>query len=374
VAIPLCNHCVTTRLPRRRFAPPRNDGSFLKRILKFFKRNRKLLFSFLALVLFAAFLFLILAKERNMSFSFLGILEQKAEEENKNVSPLSGLPCDNYKQRPIAVMLANDEAARPLSGLSGADMVFEMQVVEDSITRLMAVFVCNSPIEIGSIRSARHDFIPLAMGLDAIYAHWGGSHFALDKLKAKIMDNIDAMTNPYDSFFRKLGISAPHNGFSSIFRLTNSAEKLGYRLENGLDGYQHQIQNLKPKIQNPAEEIKINYAYPWNVEWEYNVENNSYLRWRGGRAEIDRNNGEQIEAKSIVVMYAKSRPLEGQYNDVDVEGGGDIVVYQNGGKIKGRWKKDKNNLKSKLYFLDEQGREIKFVPGQIWVEIIEPGK
>ena len=49
-------------------------------------------------------------------------------------------------------------------------------------------------------------------------------------------------------------------------------------------------------------------------------------------------------------MYAKSRPLEGQYNDVDVEGVGDIVVYQNGGKIKGRLKKDKNILKANYIF------------------------
>ncbi len=269
-------------------------------------------------------------------------------------------------------MLANDSAARPLSGLSEADMVFEMQVVEDSITRLMAVFVCNNPKEIGSIRSARHDFIPLAMGIDAIYAHWGGSHFAIEKLRSKITDNIDAMVNPYEAFFRKMGISAPHNGFSSIEKLINSAEKLKYRLENNFEGYQHE--NPKPKTQDPNKKIEINYSYPWDVEWEYNEDKNSYFRFRGGKAEIDKNNNQQVEAKNIVVMYAKSRTLEGQYNDVDVEGEGEAAIFQNGEKIQGRWKKDKNSLKSKLYFLDESGEEVKFVFGQIWVEIIEPNK
>lgn len=336
--------------------------------------NRIIIFSVLAV----AVLFFFFKYENSFSVkveNFLGLGNgQEQEAENKNISPLSGLPCGNYNQRPIAVMLANDAAARPLSGLSEADMVFEMQVVEDSITRLMAIFVCNNPAEIGSIRSARHDFIPLAMGTGAIYAHWGGSHFALEKLRAKITDNIDAMINPYEAFFRKLGISAPHNGFSSIGKLTNSAKKLGYKMENEFEGYAHEMSNVKNQKSKVDEKIKINYAYPWNVEWEYDIEKNSYLRFRGGKAEIDKNNNQQVEAKNIIVMYAKSRPLEGQYNDVDVEGEGEILVFRNGEEIKGRWEKNKNNPKSKLYFLDEQGQEIKFIPGQIWVEIIEPGK
>lgn len=340
------------------------------------KRNKKIFIAVLILV----FTILIFFFKYENSFSvkvenFLGLgNEQEQEAENKNISPLSGLPCDNYNRRPIAVMLANDAAARPLSGLSEADMVFEMQVVEDSITRLMAIFVCNNPVEIGSIRSARHDFIPLAMGTGAIYAHWGGSHFALEKLRAKITDNIDAMINPYEAFFRKLGISAPHNGFSSIGKLTNSAKKLGYKTENEFEGYLHENPNDQIQMSKAIEKIKINYSYPWNVEWEYDNEKNSYMRFRGGKAEIDKNNNQQVEAKNIIVMYAKSRPLEGQYNDVDVEGEGEILVFRNGEEIKGKWEKNKNNPKSKLYFLNEQGQEIKFIPGQIWVEIIEQGK
>ena len=325
-------------------------------------------------VLVLAALIVFFQYEYSFNAGSLSGAENEKQEEKKNISPLSGLACDNYNRRPIAVMLANDEAARPLSGLSDADMVFEMQVVEDSITRLMAVFVCNSPENLGSVRSARHNFIPLATGLDAIYAHWGGSHFALEKLNKGIMDNIDAMRNPYEAFYRKAGIYAPHNGFTSIARLVNSAAKLKYPLKNNFEGYRHKNPNDEIQMSKSNGETKINYAYPWNVEWRYNESKNSYLRFRGGKIENDKNNKQQIEAKNIVVMFAKSRPLEGQYNDVDVEGEGEIVLYQNGEEIKGKWKKDRNNLKSKLYFLDESGQEVKFVPGQIWVEIIEPGK
>jgi hypothetical protein len=213
------------------------------------------------------------------------------------------------------------------------------------------------------------------MGLNAIYAHWGGSHFALDKLNAGIMDNIDAMKNPFGAFYRKAGIYAPHNGFSSIDKLINSAQQLGYSLENKFEGYPHEEnQKSNSKDQNENTKLKIGYSYPWNVEWNYNAEKNSYLRFRGGKPEMDKNNNSQVEAKVVIIMRANSHQLEGQYNDVDVEGSGDLAVYQNGEEIKGTWKKDASDMESKLYFLGEDGQEIKFVPGQIWVEIIEPGK
>ena len=295
---------------------------------------------------------------------------QNQEEENKSVSPISGLECENAGRRPMAVMISEDTVTRPLSGLSSADLVVEMPVVTSGITRMMAVYVCGNPLKIGSVRSARHDFIFLAMGFDAIFAHWGGSHFALDKLNAGIMDNINAIVDYHNAFYRQPGIARPHNGFTSMERLFKAAKKFGYRLENNFEGYPHYKDNdLSGGGKNGV--LKINYPYPWNVKYEYQAKDNSYLRWRGGEKEIDKNNSEQIKAKNVIVMRAASRQIEGQYNDVDVEGEGKAVIYNNGEEISGRWKKDKNNKNSKLYFYDDNGEEIKFVPGQIWLEIVQ---
>jgi len=293
------------------------------------------------------------------------------------ISPLSGLACQNYQRRPLAVVLAEDPVARPLSGISEADLVFEMPVITGSITRLIAFYVCDSSKEIGSLRSARHDFIPLAMGLDAILAHWGGSHFALDELNAGVMDNIDALKNPYNAFYQKRGIPQPHNGFTSMERLLNSANKLGYRLENNFEGYPFQkITNPKSQITNYKQILKIEYSWPYNVEYQYNPDTNSYLRWRAGKPEIDKSNSKQIEAKNIVVMRAFSRQIEGpDYNDLDIEGTGKCQVYQNGTVIPCVWQKDASNPASKLYFLDKASdKEIPFVPGQTWIQIVEPGQ
>lgn len=323
-------------------------------------------------------LFLILQKK-----SGFAIMNQKAEPSGQKAivlvsanagpkSPLSGLVCENANRRPFAVMLSADQEARPLSGISQADLVFEMPVVEGGVTRLMAVFVCESPSVIGSVRSARHDFIPLAAGLDAIYAHWGGSHFALDRLKAGIIDNLDALPNPSNVFYRQSGIPMPHNGFTSMPRLVNTAKKLGYRTEGKFSGYQYLLESEVLSQTPTAKILRVDYPGEFRVSYEYIPEKDSYLRYRGGLKEIDKNNRQQVEVKNVVIMRAKSRWLENQYNEVEVEGEGKTEFYINGEFYKGIWKKDKKNIGSKLFFYDEKGQEVKFAPGQIWVEIISP--
>ncbi|MBD3244368.1 MAG: DUF3048 domain-containing protein [Candidatus Moranbacteria bacterium] len=305
----------------------------------------------------------------------------------QEVSPLSGLKCqnpENKDRRPIAVMLASDTSVRPLSGVGEADMVFEMPVITASITRLMAVFICNEPEEIGSIRSARHDYITLAKGIDAILAHWGGSHFALEMLKNEdTVPNLDALNNEGGAFFRKAGIPAPDNGFASYEGLRKAADSLGYRLENHFEGYPHRQESPLDQ-RGKGGELTVGYPGKFKVEYTYDPKTNSYLRFWGGQRATDRNNNEQVAPKNVVVMFATSRQIEGQYNDVDVEGEGEMHAYIEGKEIVGTWEKKKGNCvignelvcvnSAKLKFLNENGEEIKFIPGQLWIQVLEPGQ
>ena len=70
-----------------------------------------------------------------------------------------------------------------------------------------------------------------------------------------------------------------------------------------------------------------------------------------------------------------------QYNNVqlgdpwfDTSDSGEAFYYMNGKQETGTWKKDKSDAKNKLFFYDASGQEVQFVPGQIWVEILEPGQ
>lgn len=303
------------------------------------------------------------------------------------VSPISGLACDNWNRRPIAVMQPADVTARPAAGFSDADLVFEMPVITASITRLMGVYVCGDPDDVGSMRSARHDYVALAAGLDAIFVHWGRSSIEsfMNNLNSGVIDNMncngDAGKSAVQYCYRKEGMDrGVDSGYAKFAKLVEGAQDFGYRMENKFSGYPHQGE--APVDQRPTGgNLRVAFAGPFAVEYDYDKDSNSYLRTWGGTADTDRNNGKRLAPKNVVVMIAASEQVEGQYNNVqigdpwyDTSDSGDAYYYMNGVEAKGTWKKDKSRLDSKLLFYDQYGQEVKFVQGQIWVEILEPGQ
>src|SRR3989338_6986149 len=307
------------------------------------------------------------------------------------VSPISGLSCENWNRRPIAVMQPADVPARPAAGFSDADMVIEMPVITATITRLMGVYICGNPDDVGSMRSARHDFVHLAKGLDAIFAHWGRSdmQWFKDLLNNGVIDNINCNDDA-----GKPGLSKGYcyrkeangtmrgvdTGYAKFAKLLEGAKDYGYRMESKFSGYPHQAEAAIDQRPSGGH-LRVAYAGPFAAEYDYDRESNSYFRTWGKANDTDRNNGKRLAPKNIVVMMAVSEQIEGQYNNVqlgdpwmDTSDSGEAFYYMNGQQYHGTWKKDKSRVDSKLFLYDDAGKEIAFVPGQIWVEILEPGQ
>lgn len=326
------------------------------------------------------------------------------------VSPISGLSCDNWNRRPIAVMQPADIQARPAAGFSEADMVIEMPGYTSSVTRLMGVYLCNIPQEAGAIRSSRHDYIHLAKGLDAVFVHWGGSAFALNLLKEGVIDHHDCMSGAYCDRREATGqMRIEDTGRITGENMIKMMEGKDFRREVNFAGYPHQAE--APNSERPEKgHLRVAFAKPYDAEYDYDRNSNSYLRTWGEEEDIDRNNGKRLAPKNIVVMFAKSEQItntqdyigkglknpwaeieeekntgnasiSGRYNNVQVgdpwydeTDSGEAFYYFNGKEMRGSWKKDKSKIDSKLFFYDQSGQEVKFVPGQIWVEILEPGQ
>lgn len=289
-------------------------------------------------------------------------------------SSIAGLKCADATRRPVAVMLASDVEARPLSGIGQADLVIEMPVTPNGMTRFMAVFQCETPKEIGSVRSAREDFIPLAAGFSTIYAHWGGEHGSLERLNQGIINNINALQFDGTIFYRKSGVKPPHNGFTTLDLLGKQAKSFGYSMTRDFVGYPHSDVAPTKNISNIATSVTLNYPTQNTIVWTYDQTQNLYLRKRNGTSEVDKNTGKQVAVRVVAVMHTTSHVLYkgDQYIVVDTTGQGKADIYQNGIKMTGTWKKDPAKLDSKLYFYDQNGNEIKFAPGQIWVQIAAP--
>ncbi len=285
-------------------------------------------------------------------------------------SSLAGIECENYNSRPFAVMVSSDKETRPLSGIGEADMVFEMPVVENGFTRMMAVYQCGlsddkvgRPKEVGSVRSARLDFVPLALGLNTIYAHFGGEREVLEELNAGIINNIDGLKYDGSYYYRKKGIPRPHNAFTDFGLLTKVSQELGYDLTDAKVNYPHEE---KSKSQGTAEPNPL-FAEKFRVVWKYNKETNSYLRTRSAEPEIDKNTARQVEAKNVVVMKTDWSPINQDYIRVRTVGAGGLLVYKNGTVVSGTW--EKKDDKAKLFFYDQNHKEIPLTAGITWIEI-----
>lgn len=291
-------------------------------------------------------------------------------DEPLNVSPVTGEACSELLGRPIAVMMAGDAEARPLSGISKADLVIEMAVDPRPITRFMSVFQCDPPSEIGSVRSAREDFIPLALGLDVLYAHWGGERNALNQLNSGVADNIDALKYDGTYFTRKSGLKPPHNGFTTVDLINKISDKLGYALTGGFK-YPHSDKEISRSLSNIAETISIDYLFP--VKWVYDSTSETYKRYRNGTPEIDRIDSTQVSVANVVVMETEASWIgSDQYISVRTQGEGRATFYQKGVSISGTWKKNPSKIDSLLEFLGPNGKPYEFTPGRVWVQIKSP--
>lgn len=299
-----------------------------------------------------------------------------AEDKDKvptTISGLSGRTCDHPDRRPIGVMLAGDPINRPISGFAKADMVWELPVLVNDVTRLLAVYQCGEPSEIGSVRSARHDYLFLADGVDAILGHWGGSYHALNRIAAGEFQTINALTNPFGAYFRKNNLPAPYNGFTSYDRLWNALQKLGYRTTTKFKGYDFK-DDPAPDKRGTSGKLSIAWPGAFAVQYVYDPATNRYQRYWAGVKVVDGEDSTPVAPSVVATMRATNGPANGPggYNDVGIEGQGPLEVYQDGTVIKGTWRKNELDRKDPVHFFNEQGQPIVFTRGQLWVMAVEP--
>ena len=111
------------------------------------------------------------------------IVKSNEQESKTEECPLNGqLWGASSKQkwesrRPLGIMIENSVPARPQSGLSAADIIYEA-VAEGGITRFLTIFYCQDASYVGPVRSARIYFIRLLQeyGIYPLYAHVGGAN------------------------------------------------------------------------------------------------------------------------------------------------------------------------------------------------------
>ena len=147
--------------------------------------------------------------------------EQKIEENNteqmQNITEEDNVPeviegkVDiigvNSKTRPYALIVNNTPVAvKVQEGLNDAYLVYEV-ATEGNTSRLIALYKdVEESLVVGTIRSARHNFVDFALESDAILCCFGWSHHAEDDMKAAekdIQDITDKSVAEIDKLTKK---------------------------------------------------------------------------------------------------------------------------------------------------------------------------
>lgn len=276
--------------------------------------------------------------------------------------------------RPFAVMIDNYPDARPQSGLSRADMVIE-SLVEGGLTRFMAVFKSATATEIGPVRSARPYFLDWARGLDAVYAHFGGSDEALRRLAdgSAGLNDADGMKDGV-TFWRDAGRRAPHNAYTSTERMRLLIASRGWPAATLADDAF--IRSQAELTGSPASVIDIRYGDGYGAsQFRYLPESQAYARFADGIETRDRD-GSAVRPTTVAVIETDLEKIDDPHGKgligLRTFGEGRVKVFQNGAAVAGSWRK--RSAKEPLELFDAGHKKIAFSFGPLWLTVIVPGR
>lgn len=276
-------------------------------------------------------------------------------------------------RRPLAVVVENHPDARPQSGLSQADLVYET-VAEGGITRFLAIYQTRQAENIGPIRSARTYFADIANELGAVFAHVGGNSDVLADLKANQWPrllNLDQFFN--DQLFHRISQRPmPHNVYSSVEKLY-SFTKTDEAQEQ--KSYPEWLYTDAFAGSPGADKVVVKFSEPaYEASYVYSSSKAAYERYLAGRPHLDAEGNSPIYTKNIIVQSVRTWSVKTDTPlsiAMDLSSGGPAYVFAQGRVVVGAWKKASDG---RTRYYDSAGKEIGLLRGVTWVELVPEEK
>lgn len=303
------------------------------------------------------------------------------------------------KHRPLGVMIENHEDARPQSGISSADVVYEA-VAEGGITRFLSVFYCQDAGEVGPVRSARTYFVDFISeyGKNPLYAHVGGANTpgpadALGQINDygwQEYNDLNQFAIGFPTYWRdpdRLGhpVATEHTMYSTTDLLwkvgadrgLTNVDKNGVAWNSTFVPYQFKTD--APASSRPASQtVSFDFwaGYPsYSVKWVYDKIANNYVRYNHGVKHIDKDTGNALTAKNVVVLFMVENAADDGYTNNEHrlygdKGVGKALIFLDGKETVGTWSKASREGRLTL---NAGGQQVKLNPGLIWFEVVPTG-
>ena len=285
--------------------------------------------------------------------------------------PLTGLPpkgSQRVNRVALAVKIDNVGDARPQAGLDRADIVFE-ETVEGGLTRLMAIFQCDSASTIGPIRSARTsdgDLLRLLNG--AVFGYSGANPKAIATVRSTSKAVLIAWDNTPQFFHVDSSRPAVHNVLSSTQRLLSEGLHRNPKLNAPRHVFTYgEAKHVGTKVHN----VSMTWSSSASAAWTWSGK--TWQRTQNGTADVltdgHRVNVSNVVIMSITVANTGLHDVLGNPSPDDVvTGQGKVWVLRDGHAIRGTWSRPSRT--AKMVLKDKSGNVLPLTPGRTWVELL----
>ena len=275
----------------------------------------------------------------------------------KATDPLTGGKISNHEV--IAVKVENIAAARPQVGLSRADITF-VEEVEGAQTRLIAIYHSRFPKRLGPVRSARSTDVQLLPLFGKPGLVYSGANSAVQRK----IDNASIVPIPRST--RDHRRVAPHNVFVDLAAIAQStklpkATPIGWTFSESAP---------RGAATNATKSAKVRVGHD---VFNFKYSSGRYTVSWNGLKYADGDNGAITKTDNVVIMKVHNHPdgnrdvLGAPSVQSDTVGKGTVIIYRDGKKIVGQWKRTKAS--APLRFTGKSGEPIELKPGQTWVAL-----
>lgn len=306
------------------------------------------------------------------------VIVQEVQQEKVDIIDL------NSNSRPYAVTVNNTAVAvKVQEGLNKAYVVYEIPT-EGNTSRLLALYKdIQEDLVIGTIRSARHDFIDYALESDAIYCCFGWSHYAEKDLKSGSIDYLQGLFGY--PFYRNNpeNLVLEHTAYTSMSKLKDAVAQKGFRTTTQTSSLlKYNVEDVDLSTVSgvqPVNMVIIPYgAAPQIASFKYDQQTKMYVRYENSVKCVDHNTKEDVTTKNIIVQkitYSKCK--DNYYWELNTTGSGEGYYITNGYAIPITWSKQNRKSKTKYCYAkgttingqDVSGQEIEVSDGRTWIEI-----
>ena len=300
-------------------------------------------------------------------------------------SVLTGLALDEeyVNRRPLAVVINNIHRALPQSGISHADIIYEV-LTEGEITRFVAIFQSYIPEKIGPVRSTRDYFTDFAFNHGSIFIMHGGSPSGYTRARSTGIPFLDGMAlegavfwryRNYPDWHHNTGTRPmEHSSFTSRERIFNHVASAGIRNYMGDNPHYgflfgtHEADSL-----GAANRVVVPFSPGYTRTFIFDPEQGHYLVENRDGPQRDATNREQLTATNILIQHTHMYVIPGcgmGYRNIRTVGEGSGYLATNGEYFEVRWVRDSHTSPTRWYFTD--GSPLILTPGTTWVCVLSP--